>query len=135
MNLLINTLYNRGIIINRIYYVSNYKLRFADNYNYHNSNYTEHCYKIIGKNMAVIKMATEKFLFPQLFSTFVKILYPSNADISCNDIKNIIWLTKKRIYRAYSLKNMTLLEPISIKKQNIDFIKKIKGGANINLFI
>ncbi len=135
MDSLINTFNSKHIRINRIYYVSNYMLGFADNYNYHNASYNEHYYKIIGKNMAVIKMATEKFLFAQLFSTFVKILYPLDVDITCNDIKNIIWLTKKRIYRAYSLKNMTLLEPVSIKKNNIRFIRNIKGGVNINLFI
>ncbi len=135
MNSLITVLNDKNIHIGRVYYISNYRLRFADNNNYYNSSHTDHYYKIIGKNMAVIKMATNKFLFPQLFSTFVKILYPSDAEISYNDIKNIIWLTKKRIYRAYSLKNMTLLEPVSIKNQNIKFITRIKGGVNINLFI
>ena len=132
---LVDVLDKRGIKINRVYYISNHRLRFADNKNYCDSNHNEHYYKIIGKNMAVIKIATGSFLFPQLFSTFVKISYPPDAEITLNDIKNIIWLSKKRIYRAYSLKNITLPEPVIIKRKNEEFIKDIGNSINLNLFI
>ena len=132
---LVDALDKRGIKINRVYYVSNHRLRFADNKNYYDSNHNEHYYKIIGKNMAVIKIATGSFLFPQLFSTFVKVSYPPDAEITLNDIKNIIWLSKKRIYRAYSLKNITLPEPVIIKRKNEEFIKDIGNSINLNLLI
>jgi len=132
---LVDVLDKRGIKINRVYYVSNHRLRFVDNKNYCDSNHDEHYYKIIGKNMAVIKIATGSFLFPQLFSTFVKISYPLDAQITINDLKNVIWLSKKRIYRAYSLKNVTLLEPVIIKRKNKEFIQDIGNPINLNLLI
>jgi len=132
---LVDALNKRGIKINRVYYVSNHRLRFADNKNYFDSNHDEHYYKIIGKNMAVIKIATGSFLFPQLFSTFVKVSYPPDAEITLNDIKNVIWLSKKRIYRGYSLKNITLLEPVIIKRKNEEFIKDIGNPINLNFLI
>ena len=136
MESLINALKNNGISINKVYYVSNSKLRFVDNFNYYNNNRgSEHYYKIIGQNMAVIKLATQQFLYPQLFSTFVEILYPPRSQISIEDLKNIIWLSKKRTYRLFSMKNMTQLEPVVIKDKNKQFITSIKGSVNINYLI
>ena len=135
MTSLIQTLSENGLNVKRLYYVSNQKLKFADNTNYYDSHFPKHPYKIIGKNLAVVKVATNKFLFPQLFSTFVKILYPSDAEISSSDIKSIIWLSKKRIYRAYSLKNITKIEPVAIKDNSSEYLSSIKGPVNINYLI
>ena len=135
MNKLINALKNKGMIINRVYYLSNRKLRFADTFIYNNTRKFEIPYKIIGKNLAIIKVATKDLHFAQLFSTFVKILYPLDAEISEVDIKNIIWLSKKRLYRVYSVNNMTKIEPVAIKENNIKFLNSVKGSININYLI
>lgn len=132
---LIAAIEEKGLKINRAYFVSNHKLRFVDNYNYYKINHCEHRYKILGKNFAVVKMATNSFLFPQLFSTYIRILYPLEAEIIPYDLKNVIWLSKKRIYRAFSLKNITLIEPLIIKSKNIDFLKSIRGNVNIEYLI
>jgi len=132
---LINNLLDNNIKINKVYYISNYKMRFADNYNYFNNNNFIHRYKIIGKNNAVIKLSTKKFLFPQLFSTYVEIKYPYNSEISETDIKNIIWLAKKRLYRVHSLYNITQLEPIKIKQHNKYFINEYTTPIKLNYLI
>ena len=135
MNLLIEALKKRGMPIKKVYYISNSKLGFADNFRYNNTMNFEIPYKIIGNNIALIKMATKDHLFPQLFSTFVKVLYPSNEEISEVDIKNIIWLSKKRLYRAYSLNYMTRIEPVVIKQKNIKFLNQTTGNVNLNYLI
>ena len=132
---IIEKLRENRININKIYYVSNFKSRFVDNYNYYNPNHSQHPYRIIGKSTAVIKLATKAYLFPQLFSTFVKVLYPLNQEISVEDLKNIVWLNKKRLYRTYSLRDMTQLEPIVIKQQNKEYLTNLISDININFLI
>ena len=132
---LIDTLKNEGILINRVYYISTRMLGFADNLLYTAKSDFEIPYKVLGKNIAVIKVATNKFLYPQLFSTYAEILYPKNCEISEVDIKNILWLSKKRIYRVQSLNHMTKLEPVSLKEKNLKLLESIKGSLNINYLI
>lgn len=135
MNGLINALKDRGMNINRVYYVSNSNLGFVDNFLYKKGNDIEIPYKIIGSNIAVIKVATKAQLFPQLFSTFVKLLYPENEDITKADIKNIVWLSKKRLYRIHSVNHMTRIEPVVIKQNNIEFLDSPIGDVNLNYLI
>ncbi len=132
---LIDTLKNEGILINRVYYISTRMLGFADNFLYNTERELKIPYKVIGKNMAVIKVATEQSLYPQLFSTYVSILYPEDEDISENDIKNVVWLSKKRIYRVHSIKHITKIEPVSLKEKNITFLTSVQGSFNINYLI
>ena len=133
--LIIERLRENGLNINKIYYVSNFRSRFVDNYNYYNPTNSQHPYKIVGKNTAIIKLATRPYLFAQLFSSFVEVLYPLDNEISVEDLKNIIWLNKKRLYRTYSLRDMTLLEPIVIKRKNKEFITSKMPDLNINFLI
>ncbi len=120
---IVNGLKERDIMVNRIYYVSNYLSRFADNFNAISPTESfTHPFKILVDNIAVVKLATKPYLLPQMFSTLVKIIYPQKVMIQGEDISKIIWLTKKRLYRIYNLSNMTLMEPVVIRRNNKEFL-------------
>ena len=117
------SLKERGIIVNRIYYVSNSACRFADNFNALSLNEVwKHSFMKLAENIALVKLATKPFLLPQMFSTLLKVVYPENANVEEEDVIKVIWLTKKRLYRIYNLPNMTLLEPVVIRRKNSEFL-------------
>lgn len=117
------SLKKRGIIVNKIYYVSNNACKFADNFNALSLNEVwKHSFIKLAENIALVKLATRPFLLPQMFSTLLKIVYPENANVEKEDVSKVIWLTKKRLYRIYNLPNMTLLEPVVIRRKNSEFL-------------
>jgi hypothetical protein len=120
---IVSSLSTKNIIVNKVIFVSNNTSRFADNFtNLAGYEKWKHPYKILADNIAVVKLATKSFLLPQMFSSLIRILYPLDAKISSEDVKKVIWLNKKRLYRIYSLPNMTLLEPVVVRRNNKDFL-------------
>lgn len=112
-----------GITLNKIYYVSNGALRFADNFNALSLvKDWEHAFMKLAENIAIVKLATRPFLLPQMFSTMIRVIYPENASVDEEDVSKVIWLTKKRLYRIYNLPNMTQLEPVVIRRKNMKFL-------------
>ena len=127
---MVSSLLDIGINVNKVIFVSNNTSRFADNFsNKGTHKIWDHPFKILADNIAVVKLATKPFLLPQMFSTFIRVVYPIDAKISSEDVKKVVWLTKKRLYRIYSLPYMTMLEPVKIRKDNTDFLANSTIGG------
>jgi hypothetical protein len=115
---LVESLHENSIVTKRAYYVSSKTARFVDSYLLDPTNYKSLChpYLIIGDKLGFLKTCTDTRIYPNLFSLFVEIIYPSNSCLSQNDLEKLLWLSKKRLYRIqefYVLKN---LEPIYVFK-------------------
>lgn len=123
---IVQDLAERNISVRRVYFVSNFKSRIADNYcTLDNDPWIHPFYKLTGK-VAMVKNATRLLLFPQLFNTYIKVIYPDDAEIGFTDISKIVWLAKKRIYRIYNLPNITQLEPINIFEHNREIFTEVE---------
>lgn len=113
---LVEMLHESKIETEKVYYISSKTSRFVDEYLQESVNYRSCCYpyKILGKRIAFLKTCTEIRIYPNLFSLYIELMWPENAQIEQGDLEKILWLVKKRIYRIqefYVLKNA---EPVYI---------------------
>ena len=113
---LIELLLENKIETEKVYYISSMTSRFVDDYLKEKINEKSCChpYKVLGKRIAFLKTCTEIRIYPNLFSLYIELMYPKDAQITQGDLEKILWLVKKRIYRIqefYILKNA---EPVYI---------------------
>jgi len=114
---LITKLKSKGIIINRVYYVSSRTSRFIDDYVI--SEFVEKTkfpYLKIGDKIAFLRTSTELRIYANISHLFIKLVYPESESLEENDLKKIIWLVKKRIYRIQEFWVLKIPEPINIFK-------------------
>ena len=100
----------------KVYYISSRTSRFVDEYLQESSNYRSCCYpyKILGKRIAFLKTCTEIRIYPNLFSLYIELMWPKNAQITQGDLEKILWLAKKRIYRIQEFHILKNAEPVWI---------------------
>lgn len=113
---LIDLLFDNKIEVQKAYYISSKTSRFVDDYLEDSANYRslKHPYLIIGKKIGFLKTCTEIRIYPNLFSLFIELVWPPEAELTQNDFEKTLWLVKKRLYRIqefYILKN---LEPLYV---------------------
>ena len=115
---LVTTLLENRIETEKVYYISSKTARFVDEYLLERSNYRSfrHPYKILGKRIAFLKTCTETRIYPNLFSLYIELMWPKNAQIAQGDLEKILWLTKKRIYRIQEFHVLKNAEPVYIFK-------------------
>jgi len=113
---LIEMLLESKIETERVYYLSSRTSRFVDEYLQESSNYRSCCYpyKILGKRIAFLKTCTETRIYPNLFSLYIELMWPKNAQITQGDLEKILWLAKKRIYRIQEFHVLKNAEPVWI---------------------
>lgn len=113
---LIKNLERDGIRTNRVYYVSSRTSRFVDSYlldGHMRSN--THPFLKVGKKVVFLKSSTDIRIYANLSSLFVKLVWP-NDEINIKDLKKILWLVKKRIYRIQEFFVLKIPEPIHVFK-------------------
>jgi hypothetical protein len=114
---LITKLKNKGIIINRVYYVSSRTSRFIDDYVIDGFvEKTRFPYLKIGDKIAFLRTSTELRIYANISHLFIKLIYPENESLEESDLKKILWLVKKRIYRIQEFGVLKIPEPINIFK-------------------
>lgn len=113
---LIEILRKGKIETEKVYYISSRTSRFVDEYLQEFTNYKScrHPYKILGKRIGFLKTCTEIRIYPNLFSLYIELLWPRNAQIKQDDLEKILWLTKKRIYRIQEFHVLKNVEPVYI---------------------
>lgn len=112
---LINKLKENGIGVQKVYYISTRTARFTDEYITSNpSNKTQYPYRIIGDKTAFLRSSTGVRIYPNLFQLFIRLMWPMNQKICPDDLKKILWLVKKRMYRIQELDVLKLPEPMLI---------------------
>lgn len=113
---LIKILLENRIEIERVYYISSKTSRFVDEYLDESINYRSCCYPYIalGKRIAFLKTCTETRIYPNLFSLYIELMYPEDAQITQDDLEKILWLVKKRIYRIQEFHVLKNPEPMYI---------------------
>lgn len=114
---LIENLRENGIHTNRVYYVSSKTSRYVDNYLLDNNMRSlSHPFLKVGKKGAFLKSSTDVRIYANLSSLFIKLLWPSDAEIEDADLEKILWLVKKRIYRIQEFFVLKIPEPIHVFK-------------------
>ena len=113
---LVEMLLESKIETEKVYYLSSRTSRFVDEYLQKSSNYRSCCYpyKILGKRIAFLKTCTETRIYPNLFSLYIELMWPKNAQITQGDLEKILWLVKKRIYRIQEFHVLKNAEPVWI---------------------
>jgi len=130
---LICILNEKGITIKRVYFVSSYQARFVDNSILDNLPKTKNPYLIIDEKNAFIRSATDLTIYHTISQLSVKLLYPTEASISTQDLEKILWLVKKRLYRIQNFSVLKLPEPLKIFKEARVFLAKINERVRIPL--
>jgi len=133
---LVELLLESKIETEKVYYISSRTSRFVDEYLQESANYRSCCYpyKIIGKRIAFLKTCTETRIYPNLFSLFIELLWPEDAQIKQGDLEKILWLTKKRIYRIQEFHILKNPEPVYIfRNLRKMYLAKIGGRLSIPL--
>ena|GEM_PF-4786209 len=110
-----------NIIVDRMYYIPPRWIRFVDEYIL-NPDDCSHPYLFLTERLAVLKPSTNLVIFPQLFNLPIELLYPLNTKIDESDLKKVLWLIKKRLYRYHNIKTLSLPEPIAIWRHNRSFL-------------
>jgi len=113
---LIEMLLENKIETEKVYYISSRTSRFVDEYLQESINYRScrYPYKILGKRIAFLKTCTEIRIYPNLFSLYIELMWPKNAQITQGDLEKILWLAKKRIYRIQEFHVLKNAEPVWI---------------------
>lgn len=113
---LVTKLLENRIETEKVYYISSKTARFVDEYLLERSNYRcfRYPFKILGKRIAFLKTCTETRIYPNLFSLYIELMWPQNAQIAQGDLEKILWLVKKRIYRIQEFHVLKNAEPIYI---------------------
>lgn len=116
INRLVELLERNNIRVKKVYYISSRTSRFVDDYLLDNCNYRSlvHPYMIINKKIAFLKVCTEIRIFQNLFSLFIELQYPNQAELKQADLEKILWLAKKRIYRIQEFSILKIPEPLYV---------------------
>ena len=111
---LVEMLHESKIETEKVYYISSRTSRFVDEYLQESINYKScrYPYKILGKRIAFLKTCTEIRIYNNLFSLYIELMWPENAQITQGDLEKILWLVKKRIYRIQEFHVLKNAEPI-----------------------
>jgi hypothetical protein len=115
-----------GITIDHVYYETNARSKFVDGFIADQHDDLSHPYVLISNKSALLKLPTKLVIYPQLFSTYIELLYPQDAMIKEDDLEKFIWLTKKRLYRFYQIRMLSRPEPDALIKLNKDFLGMTK---------
>jgi hypothetical protein len=107
-----------NIVSQKVYYISSKTMRFIDSYlgDYSNHRSLNNPYLLIGRKLGFLKTCTDTRIYPNLFSLFVEIIYPSDAHLEQEDLEKLLWLSKKRLYRIQEFHVLKNLEPIYVFK-------------------
>jgi len=133
---LIAILIENKIETERVYYISSRTSRFVDEYLEESINYRScrYPYKVLGKKIAFLKTCTEIRIYPNLFSLYIELMYPEDAQITQSDLEMILWLVKKRIYRVQEFHILKNVEPMYIfKNLRKMYVGEIKERLTIPL--
>ena len=107
----------RKIYPNKIYYYANKANRFIIEDLIDENNLFTHPFIIWDERAASIQTNSKLQLYGTMFPIYLEILNPWNEHIMTeNDVANIIWLVKKRIYRLNNFYNLKAPEVISLFK-------------------
>ena len=107
----------RKIFPNKIYYYANKANRFIIEDLIDENNLFTHPFIIWDQRAASIQTNSKLQLYGTMFPIYLEILNPWNEHIMTeNDVANIIWLVKKRIYRLNNFYNLKAPEVISLFK-------------------
>lgn len=115
LNRLIGKLKEKGIKVQKVYYISTKTSRFTDEYiTAESGDRTQYPYTIIGDKTAFLRTSTGIRIYPNLSHLFIRLMWPEDVHIGENDLKKVLWLVKKRIYRIQELDVLKLPEPMLI---------------------
>lgn len=119
----------KSIVISKAYFVSTKTARFVDSSVLFNVAEKTKCpYIILGKS-GYIRTCTEIRTFSTLSSLYVELAYPFSKPLEEKDLKKILWLTKKRIYRLQEFYVLKIPEPMKIfanlRKMNLGKINTV----------
>jgi len=134
LNRLILELKNKNIIINRVYYISTKRSRFVDN-SIDTITRTTNPYIIISEKTAFLRSATEIRIYANLPQIYIELKWPLKEKIQIDDLKKILWLIKKRLYRIQEFGILCTPEPLFIFRMFGKYLAKIKEGVVIPLNI
>jgi len=131
---LVSNLRNNNIEVNKIYYISSMTSRFVDEYGLYRKRSNLYPYILINDKLAFLRTCTEIRIYPNLSSLFIELMWPQDGKIGEDDLKKILWLVKKRIYRIQEFYVLKLPEPIQIfhNVRNM-FLGGVKGSLTIPL--
>jgi hypothetical protein len=115
---------NLGVIVGEVYYIPSRWIRFVDGFIANPAGPCSHPYLILTERLAILKPSTQLSIFPQLFSLPVELLYPTDRSINETDLKRILWIVKKRLYRYYQIRMLSAPEPLAIWNKNRSFLMR-----------
>lgn len=110
---LIVKLKDAEIMINRVYYVSSKTSRFTDSFLINGFvDKTKFPYLRIGEKVVFLRSSTELRIYANISHLFIRLMWPENEVLKDDDLKKILWLVKKRLYRIQEFGVLKIPEPI-----------------------
>ncbi|MCF2143340.1 MAG: hypothetical protein K9W42_06525 [Candidatus Heimdallarchaeota archaeon] len=131
---LISKLKNNNITIKKVYYISTKRSRFVDN-SIGIISRTTNPYIIVNEKIAFLRSTTEIRIYANIPQVYIELKWPLKEAIQENDLKKILWLIKKRLYRIQEFGVLNTPEPLFIFKTFGKYLSRIKEGTTIPLNI
>lgn len=109
---------DNNIMVRRFFYLSKKTNRFLYSELSDSSDYNLHSYTIWDGRIASIQSNSKITLYGTMFPIHVELLNPwTSGELMSEDLKLVLWLTKKRIYRIMNFYNLKLPEILTIFDQ------------------
>ncbi|MEM0136386.1 MAG: hypothetical protein QXU18_14365 [Thermoplasmatales archaeon] len=129
LDLLLSNLRQRDVKISKVFYLSSLESRtFSNIERLEESNQAENLrvyYKIIDRRH-LFYQPSQKLKGPFDFGTiYSELLYPLDSEIDEDDVKSLVRLAKRRLYRIYSIASLRVPEPIIIFKKRAEIISQL----------
>jgi hypothetical protein len=136
---LIRYLDKNGIQVRRFLYISSKTNRFVFNTLLdENDNLHSNPYIIWDGKTATIQCNTKLQLYGTMFPIFIEVLNPlTSGDLTEDDLRLILWLVKKRIYRIMNFYNLKTPEILSLfeKVQSLQLQNVTRLKINVNTLV
>lgn len=129
---IIKQLIQKGLEVNRVYYISTKTSRFVDESVLSDHPDAINPYFILGDRVGFIRTSTRVRVFQNLPMVYAKLAWPDSAKMEEKDLAKILWLTKKRLYRRQEFAVLDIPEPIIVLRRfNRVLIGDIDGRLTI----
>ncbi len=104
---------SNDITVNKIFYLSSKTNKFVTTF-FSEENLLTHPYTIIDDRIAFFHTNTKVTTFGTIFPIFVELKYYSSDQLNANDLLNLLWSIKKRLYRVDNFFALKEPEPLMI---------------------
>lgn len=129
LNLLLRNLKKKDVKVSKVFFLSSLEGKTFSNIERLENSYEAEDVKVSYKIMDgkhLFYQPSQKLRGPFDFGTmYSELLYPLDSDIDENDVRSLIRLAKRRLYRIYSLASLRVPEPIIAFKKKAEIISQL----------